>query len=158
MNDNLDIASNCNNTHIRDILQKLSNTQRAFLVAKSDHRTDTEACNEARISVSTMRHWPKTIRDLIHQAESLMAQDTVSAALQLRRQVLVRAMIIKAEGLDSQDERIRQTVASEIIQAELGKPGVKKEQEQNDEYLSVMTRVVLAMEKAVTARKAATVE
>jgi len=54
-----------------------------------------------------------------------MAQDGLVTALHLRRRALARAMEVKLRGLDSRDERIRQAVATEIIEWELGKASQK---------------------------------
>jgi hypothetical protein len=56
-----------------------------------------------------------------------MAMDGVYTALEIRRRALPEAMAVKAAGLQSDNERIRQQVSTEIIEWELGKATQKTE-------------------------------
>jgi hypothetical protein len=61
------------------------------------------------------------------EAVRLMAHDGVVTALHIRRQALSEAMAVKRQGLSSDDERIRQSVATELIEWELGKATARLE-------------------------------
>jgi len=69
------------------------------------------------MSESAVYRWP----DAVKRAVKLMAGDGLVTALHLRRRVLAKAMLVKVRGLDTDDERLRQQTATEIIEWELGK-------------------------------------
>lgn len=56
-----------------------------------------------------------------------MALDGLVVARHIRRRNLAKAMMVKAAGLDAEDERIRQSVATELIEWEMGKATQKQE-------------------------------
>jgi len=70
-----------------------------------------------------------------------MAYDGVLTALEIRRRNLARAMAVKAAGLDSRDERIRQNAATEIIEWELGKANQKTESKNSGEVTVKVVRI-----------------
>jgi len=50
-----------------------------------------------------------------------MASDGLIVAHHVRRRNLAKAMLVKVAGLDSDDERTRQNVSTEIIEWEMGR-------------------------------------
>jgi len=56
-----------------------------------------------------------------------MARDGIFAAAEIRRRHLTKAMLIKVSGLDSKFEKIKQAVATEIIEWEMGKAMQRQE-------------------------------
>ena len=112
-------------TDLEQILEKLSTDQIRFVIARIDTVTDKEAAERTNLNYGSIKQWPKERKELIDQACRLMAQDGLVTALHLRRRALARAMEVKLRGLDSRDERIRQAVATEIIEWELGKASQK---------------------------------
>jgi len=105
------------------VLAQLSTDQVRFVVARQECSTDTEAAKAIGIKRYTVYHWP----DIVREAVRLMAQDGLTTALHVRRRNLAKAMLVKTEGLDSDDERIRQGVATEIVEWEMGKATQKQE-------------------------------
>jgi len=69
------------------------------------------------MSPTTVYKWP----EIVNEAIALMALDASSAALAMRRRSLTKAMAVKVAGLDSDDDVLRQRVATEIIEWEQGK-------------------------------------
>ena len=98
-------------------LVQLSTDQIRFVIARQEYSTDKDAAAAIHIKSDTVYHWPKIVRDVVQ----LMAEDGLTTALHLRRRHLAKAMAIKVAGLDAADDRLRQSVASEIIEWELGK-------------------------------------
>jgi hypothetical protein len=142
-------ASICTNTHLDEMLKQLSPIQRHFVVAKASTTTDVDACKEIGLSISTMRHWPVPIREVIRQAESLIALDVMDAAVKLRRQAVVKAVMVQIDGLESPNEKIRQRCASEILNWELGKASaVRVDVETGENFKDLMERIAVASEKA----------
>ena len=99
------------------VLEQLSLEQIRFLVARQDCTSDKEAADAVGIKADTVYHWP----EIVKQAAALWKRDAAIIALHLRRRNLAKAMAVKAAGLDSSDEKIRQSVATEIVEWELGR-------------------------------------
>lgn len=114
-------------TELEQILGQLTVNQIRYVIARVDSITDKEACERSNINYGSFRNMPREERELIDRAVSLMAQDGLVTALHLRRRALARAMEIKLSGLDSRDERIRQSAATEIIEWEMGKAMQRQE-------------------------------
>lgn len=108
------------------VLSLLSTAQIRFVVARNETKSDKEAAELIGISASTVKGWED--KALVDEAVRLMAFDGVITALELRRRNLAKAMAVKASGLDSDNEKIRQDVATEIIEWELGKASQKIDQ------------------------------
>lgn len=102
---------------LSSILDQLSTDQIRFVVARQECATDKEAAEAIGIKPDTVYHWPDAVKDAVR----LMAHDGIIVARNVRRRNLAKAMLIKVAGLDSEDERMRQGVATEIIEWEMGK-------------------------------------
>lgn len=100
------------------ILAQLTKDQLRLVVALQEYPSKDAAAKAIGVKVATVYNWPS---DLIDEAARLMALDVVSSSMELRRRNLIKAMGVKAAGLDSKNETIRQKVATEIIEGELGK-------------------------------------
>lgn len=105
---------------LRNILSRLTLDQKRFVVIRPEFRSDKAAAQAIGIPPGTVYNWRKEDAP-IDDAVSLVVDDGLSFALEMRRQSLVKAMAVKARGLDSEDEKVRQSVATEIIEWELGK-------------------------------------
>lgn len=102
------------------VLAQLPVDKIAYVIARSNCQTNKEAALQVGTTESAVKNWPKEQKALIEQALRLMAQDGMVTALHLRRRNLARAMSVKVGGLESKDEKIKQSVATEIIEWELG--------------------------------------
>ena len=103
------------------ILGQLSLDEIRFLIARSETTTDKDAALAIGYTPRTIKGWPMERKELIREALRHMARDGLVAALHLRRRALAKAMAVKVRGLDTDDERLRQQTATEIIEWELGK-------------------------------------
>jgi predicted DNA-binding protein (UPF0251 family) len=121
------------------VLARLSTDQIRFVIARSETTTDKDAARAIGISPETVKHWPKSAKADVASAVKLMAHDGVVTALHIRRRNLAKAMGVKVAGLDSPDEKVRQAVASEIIEWELGKA---EQPNRNTDTGTVILRVV----------------
>ena len=104
---------------IEEILSALLPDQLRFVVARLQSRTDKAAAEEIGIAPDTVYGWPN--KDQIDEAILLINAEPIDAARKIRKKNLVKAMMVKAKGLDSKDERLAQAAATEIIEWELGK-------------------------------------
>lgn len=102
---------------IEAILAKLSKDQIRFVVALQEYPSKKDAAEAIGVRPDTVYRW----NGEIEEAARLMAQERLEAAKTLRRMALVKAVSVKIAGLDSDDENIRQRIATEIIEWELGK-------------------------------------
>lgn len=113
---------------LEQIERQLSITQLRYLVARVDTTSDKEAADMIGIKPATVKRWNDDgSKLLIDEALRLIVQDGIVTALELRRRNLAKAMAVKVKGLDSNDERVRQNTATEIIEWELGKATQKSE-------------------------------
>ena len=110
------------------VLERLSTDQIRFVVARQEFSTDKEAAKEIGVKPDTVYQW-KHKGVPIDQAVRLMAADGVVVAMELRRRNLAKAMAVKVAGLDSTKENMRQNVATEIIEWEMGKPTQRVQQD-----------------------------
>lgn len=105
------------NRKIQEILAQLTKDQLRVVVALQEHKSKEAAAKAVGIPVKTVYNWG----DVIDEAARLVALDAVNATLEIRRGNLAKAMMVKAAGLDSKNEVVRQRTATEIIEWENGK-------------------------------------
>ena len=109
-------------TRLEELLQQLSQKQIEYVIARLDCDTDKEAAAKVRLTDSAVKRWNTDGKKrLVDEAVKLMHVDGVITALHLRRRNLARAMAVKVAGLESRDERVRQSCATELIEWQLGK-------------------------------------
>lgn len=108
------------------IIAGLSTDQTRFVIARNEYPTDKKAAKAIGVKPATVSDW-KYKGIPIDEAVKLMAVDGLIVAQELRRRNLGKAMGVKVAGLDSDSERTRQGVASEIIEWEMGKAMQRKE-------------------------------
>lgn len=98
-------------------LAQLSTERIRFVIARQECKSDKDAAEAIGIKPDTVYHWPEIVRDAVRH----MAADGLTTALHMRRRHLAKAMAVKVAGLDSNNERLRQSVATELIEWEMGK-------------------------------------
>lgn len=114
-------SPNTEDGELEAICKTLSVSQLRFVVARQEHTSDKAAAEYLGISPSTVKDWKYKGGIPIDRAVDLMAQDGVVIARTIRRRKLAQAMLVKVSGLDSEDERLRQSVSTEIIEWEMGR-------------------------------------
>lgn len=112
-----------NSEQLCSILAQLSTDQIRFVVARQEHATDKLAAKAIGVKPDTVYHWPKIVREAVQ----LLAFDGLVLARHLRSRNLAKAMLVKISGLDSGKEQIKQNVATEIIDWEMGKATQRQE-------------------------------
>lgn len=110
---------NPSNEKLAEILRGLTTNQIRFVIARLDTATDKEAAMVIGLKPSSVASWEN--KKAVDEAVGLMRYDGMVTALELRRRYLAKAMAVKAAGLESDNEKIRQDVATEMIEWELGK-------------------------------------
>lgn len=99
------------------VLAQLSSDQIRFVVARQECSTDGEAAKAIKLKPNTVYKWPAVVKEAVR----LMAADGLTIAQHVLARSLAKAALVKAAGLDSGDERIRQAAATEIIDRAMGK-------------------------------------
>lgn len=106
----------------RQLWQSLNHNQRRFAVAMLDSPSKKEAALAINLEPNTVYKWNGPVDEVV---EILLEQARDSAYSILEGSV-VKAAMVKVSGLDSDDERVRQSEATEILDRVMGKP--KQEQ------------------------------
>ena len=104
----------------------LTTDQIRFVIGRQECATDKETAEMIGVSPATVKGW-KAKGAPIDDAVRLMALDGVVVARELRRRHLAKAMAVKVAGLESDAEKLRQDVATEIIEWEMGKATQRQE-------------------------------
>lgn len=113
-------APNPTTDDFRALVDQLTVDQMRFVVARQEYGSDKEAAESIRVSPETVKNW-KYKGAPIDEVVRLLAFDGMVIARKMRRRNLAKAMAIKVAGLDSEDERLRQGVSTEIIEWEMGR-------------------------------------
>lgn len=108
---------------LHGIWSELSRNQRRFVVAMQEFPTKKEAANSIGLEADTVYRWP----NIVDEAIGIFSEDVETAALAIISRSVGKAAMIKATGLDSGDEKVRQLSATEILDRVLGKPMQKQE-------------------------------
>lgn len=131
-------------------LAQLTTDQIRFVVARSvEFSKDHLAAKAIGVSAATVKSW-KTDGAPIDEAVRLMARDGLVTALHIRKRNLAKAMAVKVKGLDSDDEKVRQSVATELIEWELGKATQKQSIDANVHITEVVEEIVTASDLQAT--------
>jgi len=102
-------------------LCRLSKDQIRFVVALQEYPSKREAAEAIGLKPDTVYRW----NGEVEEAARLMAQERLEMAKALRRNSLIKAIMVKLSALDSNDEGVRQKAATEFIEWEMGKAGQK---------------------------------
>ena len=105
-------------TRISTVFDGLDERETAYVLARSDAFSNNEALRICGFSKGWLTN--RDIEKLNARAESLRKDKAIRAAMILSEAV-EEAARVKAAGLKSRDERVKQAVATEIIDRELGK-------------------------------------
>ena len=109
-----------------ELLDQLTVDQIRFIVARQGVRTHKEAAESLDMPADRVYQWiHKGVP--INETVKAMALDGLVVAAHVRRKHLAKAMLVKVAGLESEDEKIRQSCASEIIDWEMGRATQKQE-------------------------------
>jgi len=92
-------------------------------VSMQEHPTKKEAAEAIDISPNTAYNWPSVVGDVV----DFMSNNIALATLGILQANATKAAMVKAHGLDSDNEKIRQDVASEILDRNLGKATQRQE-------------------------------
>jgi len=106
-------------TILADPFALLTDSQWRFVTAMLDNPSfsKADAARDVGLKPNTVYAWP----DHVDAALLLAREDMHRAALSVRKQALLKAMQVKLDLLESKDAKLRDKVATDIIEWELGK-------------------------------------
>jgi hypothetical protein len=105
---------------LEELIKNLTVDQVRYVVARQGCSTDKEAAEKIGVTPQVVKRW-KMDGVPIDTAVREMVHDGLVVARTMRRRNLAKAMMVKAAGLDSKSERVRQATATEILEGELGR-------------------------------------
>lgn len=106
-----------------ELWNQLTPLQRRFVVSMQEYPTKKEAAVAIEISPNTVYNWPAIVDTVC----DFMSNNIALATLGILQANATKAAMVKAAGLDSDNEKIRQDVASEVLDRNLGKPTQRQE-------------------------------
>ena len=119
-----------------ELWHALTPTQKRFAVAMQEHPTKKEAAAAIGIVPSTAYNWNGIVNDVL----DFMTEQVALATLGIIQANATKAAMVKSAGLDSDDERIAQAAATEILDRNLGKAMQRAEVKQSGEVVITVVR------------------
>lgn len=107
-----------------NVFDGLDERETAYVLARSDAFSNNQALKVCGFSLGWLRN--KNIEDLNERAEELRKNKAIRASM-LLSEALEEAAKVKVAGLKVRDDRVKQAVATEIIERGLGKVPMKSE-------------------------------
>lgn len=107
-----------------NVFDGLDERETAYVLARSEAFSNNQALKVCGFSIGWLRN--KDIDDLNARADTLRKDKAIRASM-LLSEAVEEAARVKVAGLKSRDDRIKQAVATEIIDRELGKVPQKAE-------------------------------
>lgn len=117
------MAENSISKRLSDLWRNLSRNQRRFVVAMQECATKKEAAEAIGLEPDTVYRWP----GIVDEAINALSADVEAAVWDIIADSAAKAAMVKVAGLDESDDRLRQAVASEILDRFLGKPTQRQE-------------------------------
>ena len=108
---------NIDNPYFESLWRKLNRNQRHFVTSRSEYKTLKEWAKANDLKPQTVYRWP----DYVKECADLYDDHIQLAAWATLQDNVSKAALVKAAGLDSDDERIKQMSATEILDRIFGK-------------------------------------
>jgi hypothetical protein len=105
-------------THLDKVFESLDERETAYVLARSESVSNSEALRKCGFSQGWLSK--RDVDDLNKRADELRKNKAIRAAMILSEAV-EEAAKVKVAGLKVRDERIKQAVATELLERELGK-------------------------------------
>ena len=115
---NTEITEKSISERFSEVWRELSHNQRRFVVAMRQCSTKAEGAKLIQLEPDTVYRWPA----LVDEAIDLMDDSIKDASVEILSFAAAKAAMLKVGGMDSDDEKVRQDSASEILDRVLGRP------------------------------------
>ncbi len=112
---------------LRAELDKLEDKRLAYVMARSRVNSDSQGYSDAGIHKNTFYSWPSEEREKLNDLAQRVKREAATRALIVLQDAAEKAALVKTKGLESRDERVKQAVATEILDRTVGKPATSLE-------------------------------
>ena len=110
-------AENIENNKFQSIWRKLTRNQRRFVVGMTEHGSKKSCALAMNLKPPTVYGWP----GYVDEAVELYQEHIVDVATVVLADAIAEAALVKVDGLESGDERIKQKASTEILDRYFGK-------------------------------------
>jgi len=118
---------------IKAVLAKLSAKEVEYVMERSRTRSDRAAYLAVGLPKGTFFKWSQERRDYLNDVAARIRSEVAVRAILVLQDSAEEAARIKADGLKSRNEHIRQTAASDILDRTIGKATQRIETEVSGE-------------------------
>ena len=106
-----------------EMWSKLEPNQQRYAIAALEFPSKKDAAESIGLKVNTVYKWGEEVTAVV----DFMRSNAALAALGIITANATKAAMIKAAGLDSDSEKIRQDAATEVLDRNLGRPTQRQE-------------------------------
>jgi len=115
---------------LQAILEGLEDRELDYVLERSKVSKDSQALRAMGISPGTFYGWEKNKRDHLNELAQELKRASAVRATMILQGAVEEAANVKIEGLkEKRDKRLKQNVATEILDRQLGKPTQRQETE-----------------------------
>lgn len=107
--------------NLRTELDQLEDARLAYVMARSKVNSDRQGYLDAGIAKATFYLWPTEEREKLNDLAQRVKRETATRAIMVLQDAAEDAAVVKAAGLKSRDERVKQAAATEILDRTIGK-------------------------------------
>jgi len=122
---------------LRTEINQLSDLRLDYVMARSRVTSDAQGIRESGISKATFYSWSEEERNKLNDIAQKLKRDTALKALTIIQGAAEEAAKVKVAGLKSRDERVKQGVATEILDRGIGKAADKLDVTSGGEKITV---------------------
>lgn len=140
-----EIIEKSSSERLAEIWSKLNRNQKRYVIACVEYPIKKDAALAIGIEPQTAYAWPH----YVNEAVDLVIDETVEGARGILKHSVAKAAMVKASGLDSDDEKTRQAAATEIIDRLLGKASQPMEHTGKDKGPIEIDDVTLTNEERI---------
>lgn len=112
---------------LRTDLDQLEDSRLDYVLERSKVNSDSQGYKNAGIAKTTFYGWSAEERKKLNDIAQSMKRNRAIAVNMVLQDAAEQAAITKVEGLKSRNERIKQDVATEILDRVAGKPTQRQE-------------------------------
>lgn len=106
---------------LRTLLDQLVDNRLDYVMARSKCNSVSEALRQSGISRAAYYSWSKDEQAYLEDVAQRVKRETATRALMVLQDAAEQAAKVKVAGLTNRDERIKQNVATEILDRTIGK-------------------------------------
>jgi len=106
---------------IQTELSELTDQRLDYVMARSKVNSDAAGFRDAGIGKTTFYSWDSKEREKLNSLANRIKHETAFQAMMILQSATEKAAQAKVEALDSRDPRIKQAVATEILDRVIGK-------------------------------------